>query len=61
LRQVGIGEHEIFDVAELVSYETRIFGNIQMFKLRKRFVKHIDEDGNVNLVENGCGCMAVTN
>lgn len=57
LRQVGIGEHEIFNAAELISYET----HIQMFKLWKRFGKYIDEDGNVNLIENCCGWMQVTN
>lgn len=60
MRQVGIGEHEIFDVAALISYETYIFENIQMFKLWKRFGKYIDEDGNVNCIESCCGWMEVT-
>lgn len=60
MRQVGIGEREIFDVAELISYEAYIFENIQMFKLWKRFGKYIDEDGNVNFIESCCGWMEVT-
>lgn len=48
LKQAGISEHEIFDKAELPSYEMHIFG------------KSIDEDGNVNFIENCCGWMEVT-
>lgn len=42
-----MGEWEICDVAEFVSCDKHIFGNIQTFKLWKRFGKYIDEDKTV--------------